>query len=160
LEHAGRHSTPFEQRQMAAISLCSGLVAQVAAEHAGMIDPELAFVCASLRNFGRLLLGTFMTDDFRDALAEAEKGIGDEAYRARVGLTPFDLGYELLKSANLPGVILNAVKKYERGGDHGLDWSDQAVRNLSRFSLELSEIALDPDITDRNFATRQAALVR
>ena len=160
LEHAGRSSTPMEQRQMATISLCSGLVAQVAASHAGAINPELAFVCASLRNFGRLLLGTFMTDDFRAAMDAANQGLGDDAYREKFGLTPFDLGYELLKTANLPAVILNAVKKHEVPSDGKLDWADKAVRKLASFSLELSELALNPDVTDANFSKVQAELVR
>ena len=160
LDHAGRTSTPYEQRQMAAISLTSGLIAQVAAEHAGVLNPETAFVCASLRNFGRLLLGTFMTDDFREALAAAEAGEGDEAFKRIFGLTPFSLGYELLKSANLPPVILNAVRLNEPVGGPEVAWSEKIMHRLASFALKFSEASLNSDLNDRAFARAQQDLIK
>lgn len=162
LDHAGRTSTPFEQRHMASVSLCSGFLAQVAAEHAGILNPETAFVCASLRNFGRLLLGTFMTDDFRAAMEASDAGEGDEAYRRIFGLTPFALGYELLKSANLPASILHAVRQHEpsNGSGSGIAWSDKAMHKLASFSLELSDLALNADLNDKAFADRQQVLIK
>ena len=60
-DHAELTVSPAEQRQMANISLCSGMIAQITAESSPLISPQLAFLCASLRNFGPLLLRTFLT---------------------------------------------------------------------------------------------------
>ncbi len=160
LDHAGRTSSAWEQRQMAAISLTSGLVAQVMAEHAGAINPETAFVCASLRNFGRLLLGTFMIDEFREAVAAADSGEGDAAFTRVFGLSPFQLGYELLKSANLPSPILNAVRQHEPPAGAEVAWSERIMHKLATFSLKFSELSLDSDVADRGFAKAQEEMIR
>ncbi len=160
LDHAGRTSTAWEQRQMASISLTSGLIAQVMAEHAGVINPETAFVCASLRNFGRLLLGTFMIDEFREAISAADAGEGDAAFTRVFGLSPFQLGYELLKSANLPKPILNAIRQHEAPAGADVAWSDRIMHKLAAFSLQFSELALDSDINDRSFARAQDQMIR
>jgi len=52
----------MDQRDTAMLALCSGLVAQQVSRDRGTPDPEQAFVAASLRNFGRLLLATYLTD--------------------------------------------------------------------------------------------------
>ncbi len=150
LDHAERSTSPTEQRQMSTLSLCSGMVAQVVAERSPLMSPELAFVCAALRNFGRLLLGTFMTDDFRSARDAAEAGAGDIAYRKAFGLTPLELGYELLKSANLPKPILNAVRQHELPDDEAA-WTDRKMQRLAAVALEISEVTLDASLDARKF---------
>ncbi|MCC5022216.1 MAG: HDOD domain-containing protein [Candidatus Synoicihabitans palmerolidicus] len=160
LDHAGRSNSPTEQRQMASVSLCSGIVAQITAEHAGVLNPEHSFVCASLRNFGRLLLGTFMNSEFREAMIAADAGEGDDAYKRLFGLTPFELGYELLKSANLPASILNAIRQNEPAAGQNVSWSDKAMHKLATFSLELSKVALDGEINDHPFVRAQTRLVK
>ncbi|WP_221029536.1 HDOD domain-containing protein [Actomonas aquatica] len=160
LDHAGRTNSSYEQRQMASISLTSGIVAQVMAEHAGVMNPETAFVCASLRNFGRLLLGTFMVHEFREALAAAEAGEGDAAFQRVFGLTPYALGYELLKSAHLPKPILNAVRQFEPPPGPDFPWSERILHQLATFSLTFSEMALDGDLPDSVFSQRQQDLIK
>ena len=160
LDHAGRTTTPYEQRHMAAVSLTSGLIAQVAAEHAGVLNPETAFVCASLRNFGRLLLSTFLTHDFREATATAETGEGEQAFTRIFGLTPFSLGYEVLKSANLPPSILNAVRLNEPTGGPEVEWSEKVMHRMASFALKFSEVALNRDLNDRVFAKSQQDLIK
>jgi HD-like signal output (HDOD) protein len=161
MEHAGRTTTPAAQREMAAISLCSGLVAQVAAEQMALIDPEQAFVCAALRNFGRLLLGTFMNDEFRAARDLAEtNGSEDDAYRSVFGLTPVELGYELLKSSALPEPILNAIRSLPPQALHQAAWADRRLAHLSRFALQLSELALDPKYDASGFGQASTQLMQ
>ncbi len=159
LDHADRTNTAAEQQHMAAVSVTSGLIAQAMAENAGFISPETAFVCASLRNFGRLLMGTFMVDDFRAALVAADGGEGDDAFVRVFGMSPFELGYELLKSSNLPGAILHAVRETELPADAELAWSDRMLHKVARFSLRFSELALDSDLDDLAFNQVQQDLV-
>ena len=161
MEHAGRSTTPTEQREMAAVSLCSGLIAQVAAEHMSLIDPDQAFVCASLRNFGRLVLGTFMTSEFAEARQLAERdGNDDEAYREIFGLTPLELGYELLKSSALPEPILNAVRNLPPETLEQAAWAERRLAHLARFSLQLSEMVLDPKFDSASFGVASTELMR
>ncbi len=160
MEHAGRASTPTEQREMAAISLCSGLIAQVAAEHMALVDPEQAFVCAALRNFGRLVLGTFMTTEFVSARQLAERdGNDDEAYREVFGLTPLELGYELLKSTALPESILHAIGHLPPEKLEQAAWAERRLAHLARFSLRLSELVLDPKYDAGSFGVASTELM-
>lgn len=160
MEHAGRSTTPAEQREMAALSLCSGLVAQVASEHLGLIDPEQAFVCASLRNFGRLVLGTFMSSEFAEARELAEHEGDDEAFRRIFGLTPLELGYELLHSASLPETILNAIRDLPPQSLDGSAWAERRLVHVTKFALQLSELVLNPKFDPAQFATAANELVR
>lgn len=159
LEHAGRSTTPTEQREMAAISLCSGLVAQVAAEHMALVDPEQAFVCASLRNFGRLVLGTFMSSEFAEARELAERDGDDEAFRSVFGLTPLELGYELLNSGSLPEPILNALRDLPPESLDGSAWSERRLVHVAKFALQLSELVLNPKYDPDAFAAAAKELV-
>lgn len=159
LDHADRTNSAAEQKHMAAVSVTSGLIAQAMAENAGFISPETAFVCASLRNFGRLLLGTFMVDEFREALVAADRGEGENAFVRIFGLSPFHLSYELLKSSNLPGSILHAVHEQEFPAEAEIAWSDRMLHKVSRFSLRFSELALDSDLDDLAFDQQQQDLV-
>lgn len=159
LEHAGRSTTPTEQREMAALSLCSGLAAQVAAEHMALVDPEQAFVCASLRNFGRLLLGTFMTSEFAEARDLAEREGDDEAFRSVFGLTPLELGYELLHSASLPEPILNAIRDLPPESLDGSAWAERRLVHVTKFALQLSELVLNPKYDPARFTEAANELV-
>lgn len=99
-----------EHRETASLALASGLFAQ---EFAGIVDPsiaEQAFVCAALRNYGRLLLSVFLAEDFREARALAARMDGDDAYRDVFGLTPLELSHLLLQSNNLPESIMRTLR--------------------------------------------------
>src|SRR6201999_4307940 len=106
--HASRSRNPEEQREAAAMALTAGCVAQSVADGRMFLDAEQAFICACLRNFGRIVMTTYMAEDYREAKSMAHDGTDDEGFRTVFGLTPLELGRELLKSANLPEALLNA----------------------------------------------------
>jgi eukaryotic-like serine/threonine-protein kinase len=161
MEHAGRASSTAEQREMAATSLCSGLIAQVAAEQMTLLDPEEAFVCAALRNFGRLVLGVVMSEEFHEARLRAERdGNDDEVFRDVFGLTPLDLGYELLKSSTLPEPILNAIRDLPATALENVASGERQLAQLARFSLEMSQMALDPKIDASAFSAASFELMQ
>ena len=159
MEHVDRTHSDLVQNEMASLSLCSGLVAQAAAAHGCILDPDMAFICGSLRNFGRLLLSTFATGDFEQARRNRDNTTEDEAYRRTFGLTPLDLGYELLRSRGLPELVLNAVSEVPAAIVAALPWIDRQYVRLAQFSLELAEAAFDPDTPTAAFAERTEAIV-
>lgn len=153
IENAERTLNPHEKREIAALALCSGLMAEAVMNRHGTHEPEQAFICASLRNYGRLLMTTFMLDEYRQAREISAEGISeDEAFRRVFGLTPLELGYHLLESANLPEAILKSLKALP------VDALRQAATGneiellvLADLSVRLGELALKPDLSAADF---------
>lgn len=154
IENAERTLNPAEKREIAALALCSGLMAESVMEKHGTNSPEHAFICASLRNYGRILMTTFMIEEYRRAraLAEQEGASEDEAFNKVFGLTPLELGYHLLESAHLPDPILkslralpvDAVRKAARQ-------PDVEILLLADLSVKLCELALRSDLSAEEF---------
>jgi HD-like signal output (HDOD) protein len=154
IENAERTLNPAEKREIAALALCSGLMAESVMEKHGTNSPEHAFICASLRNYGRILMTTFMIEEYRRAraLAEQEGASEDEAFNKIFGLTPLELGYHLLESAHLPDPILrslralpvDAVRKAARQ-------PDVEILLLADLSVKLCELALRSDLSAEEF---------
>lgn len=159
IERTSRHQTGEEQREACALALTSGCLAQTAAASRMRLDPEQAFVCAALRNYGRIVMAGCMRDDYRDAQQRATGCPDDEAYREVFGLTPLELGRELLKAANLPEDMLNAVRELPPGALTVLDRHPEAqMMALVDFSSKLARLALQPEAAPGAFATQAAEL--
>ncbi len=110
-QNAGHWRNTPEQREMAAIAVCSGMLAQtLVQQRESSIDDELAFVCASLRNYGKLLLASFLIDDFRAARMRAESEDEETAFREVFGIGPLALGQEILQKSTLPKSITTALR--------------------------------------------------
>ena len=111
-ESAGQNLNSFEQREIAALSVCSGLLAQslVRERRSQTIDAELLFVCSSLRNYGKLLMSSFLVEQYREAKSLALEMDSDAAFRHVFGLTPLALGRYLLQSTNLPRSIMACLR--------------------------------------------------
>lgn len=105
--------TRFGEQQthdVAATALSTAVMAKTVAERIPGLNPEQAFVCGALRHYGKLLLSTFMPDEYLDA-QELSRGMGmDNAFRTTCGLTPFELGSRILGESNLPKVIRHAIE--------------------------------------------------
>ena len=153
IENAERTLNPHEKREIAALALCSGLMAEAVMNRHGTHEPEQAFICASLRNYGRLLMTTFMLDEYRQAREISAEGLSeDEAFRRVFGLTPLELGHHLLESANLPEAILKSLRALP------VDALRQAATGteiellvLADLSVKLGELALKPDLSAADF---------
>ena len=107
------------QREMAVLSLLKGIVAQSLAE-SGRGDPEQAFLVGALRNYGQLLLATFLPDEYERARAlAAEGGDDDRAFRVVFGLTPRGLASTVLSTIPLAPELLDAIARQadHRSGD-------------------------------------------
>lgn len=159
IEHAARNRSPDEQREAAALALCSGFIAQNAAEGRFMLDPSHAFVCTTLRHFGRIVLTTFMVDEYREARALAGDGDDDEAFRQVLGLTPLELGRQLLKASHLPDAITDALRECPPEAIAACeDAADAQLLALTDFSAKLAELSFAPQINAAEFAVRSQAL--
>ena len=87
LENAESSGSGNLAPSVAALALASGLMAQTMVEKTGTGDPDQAFVCTALRNYGRLLLANFIPDRYRQAQELAVKAGWDAACRQVFGLT-------------------------------------------------------------------------
>ncbi|HTZ21930.1 MAG TPA: HDOD domain-containing protein [Opitutaceae bacterium] len=140
-----------DQRDSAMLALCSGLVAQQVSRDRGAPDPEQAFVAGSLRNFGRLLLATYLTDQFREAQQHADGKLSDEAYREIFGLTALELGYELLQSTSLPAGVLDALREFSPQTFALVGPDSASLLIVSEFAVKLCELAMDRELTTEGF---------
>jgi HD-like signal output (HDOD) protein len=155
IENAERTLNPHEKREIAALALCSGLMAEAVMSRHRTHEPEQAFICASLRNYGRLLMTTFMLDEYRQAREISAEGISeDEAFRRVFGLTPLELGHHLLESANLPEPepILKSLRALPIDALRQAATSDEIeLLILADLSVKLGELALKPDLSAVDF---------
>lgn len=155
IEQTTRGQSGEEQREMAALSLTAACLAQSLAARCPGLDAEQAFVCAALRNFGRIIMVTCMLDEYRDAQKLAESGPDDEACREVFGLTPLELGYELLKAANLPEEILVALRELPPEALTALGRQPAApMLTLVDFSAKLASLSLSAALTGADYLSR------
>jgi HD-like signal output (HDOD) protein len=144
-------TTAADQRDTAMLALCSGLVAQQVSRDRGTPDPEEAFVAASLRNFGRLLLATYLTDQYQETRRLASEKPSDEAYREIFGLTALELGFELLQSTNLPTGVLDALREFSPQTFDLVGPESASLLIVSEFAVKLCELAMDRELTAEDF---------
>ncbi len=159
MKHVSGGQSDAERQQAVAQALTSGCIAQAAAKSRMLLDPEQAFVCAALRNFGRIVLATYLTDEYRAASEVADAETDDEAWRAHFGLTPLELGRELLKASDLPEEILAALRELPAAALAVLDTAPSAqMLAIADFSSRLAALALKPDLSAADFARQGRAL--
>ncbi len=140
-----------DQRDTAMLALCSGLVAQQVSRDRGAPDPEEAFVAGSLRNFGRLLLATYLEDQYHEARQLAGDKLTDEAYREVFGLTALELGFELLQSTNLPTGVLDALREFSPQTFAMVGPESASLLIVSEFAVKICELAMDRELTTDEF---------
>lgn len=159
LERAQHASSTDAQRVAAAVSLASGLMAQRSAALGAGIDPDEAFVCASLRNLGRLALTTFFPEPWERVRERAFGGSLDDACRQEFGLTPLELTRHLLEPARLPAVIMGALEKTDEAAlNSGALAGNQRLHALTEFAGAVADLAFDPTFSADAFANRFASL--
>jgi HD-like signal output (HDOD) protein len=160
VENAERTLNPSEKREIAALALCSGLIAETVMTRHGSLSAEQAFICASLRSYGRLLMTSFMIDEYRRAQLMAVSGMNeDEAFNRVFGLTPLELGHHLLASAHLPGAILKSLRALPPDAIKlATQNPDIELLMLSDLSVRICELALRPDVSAAEFEQRAQVL--
>lgn len=153
LENARHMANPYEQREIASLSVCSGLLAEFLTQSENLnVNPELAFVCSSLRNYGKLLMASFAIEEYRKAKKLAIDMEYDEAYRSVFGMQPLDLGQHILKSANLPQSITATLKDLSPKEFARLAKSPkEQLLAISELGVLISEVIFDSDVVPEEF---------
>ncbi len=152
-ESAGQGSNTYEQRQAAALCVCSGMLAkQLYKNPDAERQAELIFVCASLRNYGRLLLSTFKADDYRLARSHALEMPEDEAFETVFGLTPLAIAQAILERTNLPKSIMYSLRKLTKEvTSHPACSVEDETLLLSELAVELCAVVFDEKVTPEAF---------
>jgi HD-like signal output (HDOD) protein len=157
VEQTHRGRSPDEQREAAAHALCSGFIAQSVAEAQGTVPSEHAYVCAALRHFGRIVMTSFMTEEYRRARGRTDVVPEDTAFREIFGLTPLELGHELLRAEHLPEEILSALRACDPESITASSVTpEQRMLVIADFSTQLCEL-LFKEGPDAATFTEQAA---
>lgn len=150
-----------EKRHVAAHALVSGLIAQAVRQRRRPDDAEEAFVCAALRNYGRIMLANFLPAEYRQALAAVPSQGEAAAFRAGFGLSPLELSVALLEQSRMPrGVMigLREVSNAERASSHLPVELELPV--IADFAEELCRLANEPGLDVREFGEQAMRLVR
>src|SRR5688572_2682845 len=160
-EQVSRTHSPDAQREYAAQSLMSGCIAQKLAAGRAMLDKQQAFICASLRNFGQIVLTSCMAEEFQQLRKESGGEPDDDGYRKVFGLTPLELGHQLLDAANLPEEILCTLRAIPPEAFGVLEQKpEDQMRALTEFAGELAALTLDPRSDPADFPAKSRALAR
>jgi len=158
----GAHSQAVAQtnRELAAMSMISGLAAAEICRRRGASDPDLAFICGALRNYGRMLAATFLSAEYAAILPPGRPG-ADESFRSVFGLTPMELGREVMTGRMLPKSILNTlVGQSPLDRRYCCDTATGALTGAADFGLRFAELLHGADLSDSNFERRIEGLSR
>ena len=161
VENAGPRNAP-EQREAAAHALCAGLLAQGCAQSLGSIDPDLAFACAALRQFGNIILPAVSIDHYREVVERLKTKPEDIAYRGIFGVTPLELSRKLLAPSRLPEEITRSLRdcQPESIGGAAASTYDSKLLGVADFGGQLARITLDAGNSADLFLERSRALAR
>jgi HD-like signal output (HDOD) protein len=160
LESAGGTSVPPEQREAASGALCAGLLAQGIAESLGTHDAELAFACATLRHFGRILMAALSPELFREAQQLGRTHPPEESgFRRRFGLTSLELSRRVLAAARLPAEVLATLRDAEPEALYGTATKHETrLAAIADYGTRLGTLSMDRDAGHDVFL-RQAQLL-
>jgi HD-like signal output (HDOD) protein len=161
LENTGGAGNPPEQREAAAQALCAGLLAQGTAQFCGTLDPETAFACAALRQFGHILLPAVSLEHYRAARERLKTMPADLAWRGVFGLTPLDLSRRLLAASRLPDEVMHSLRDCEPAAIARLPLStDNRLLAVADLGGRLATLTLDATCGPDVFAEQSRKLAR
>jgi hypothetical protein len=160
LEGAHSETVARANRELAGMSLISGLVAAEICRRRGGSDPDLAFICGALRNYGRILAATFLAEEYAGVLPPERPG-AEESFRAVFGLTPLELGRDIMTTRLLPKSILNTMAALSiMDRRHCCSTATGVVTGAADFGVRFAELLLAPDLNRSNFERRVEGLSR
>ncbi len=161
LENAESPLSADTSRELGGLSLISGLFAGDLCRRLPGVEPDLAFVCSALRSYGRLLMATFMAEDYAAAtrIAASESTTPDASFTEIFGLTPLVLGQELLSNLQLPDVMLDSLRQIpEDRRKEAFKVPTDALATVADLGLRLAETMMAPDLSLENFPARMEAI--
>ncbi len=161
IESTGRDGNPPEQREAATEALCAGLLAQGCAQTLGFVEPELAFACATLRQFGRIVLPVVSLELYREAKVLCADRSEDAAFKDRFGLTALELTRHLLSAVCLPEEVMATLHDCNPESMAGIATRyDARLLALSDFGGRLARCALDGNLRSEAFTEHTQRLAQ
>jgi len=162
IENTSGSGNPPEQRETTAKALCSGLLAHGCAHNLGSVDPELAFACAALRQFGHIVLPVVSLEHYREVPVLMKTKSEDLAYTELFGLTPLELSRQLLGAAKLPAEVLESLNECNPELMSATMVSTYSARivGVADFSCRLASLAMDGGNNASRFDTLSVELAQ
>ncbi len=159
LENTLQGSHSEAQRESAALALCGGLLAQSLASDKSAQDPEQAFVFACLRQYGRLILTSFLPQEFEQVEKRPANESEVAASRRILGLSPLELTYVLFEASRFPREILRYMQDLPPARLAAASTGpEDEMAAIAQFSGELAELVVSPRITAAEFSQRAEGL--
>lgn len=160
LEGAENRVNSAEGREVSGQALCSALLAEEVIRALSLADPEEAFVCAALRNYGRLLLSTFLVEEYRHAMAMTQTTSPDKAFRLTFGLTPLEVSQRILGEVRLSGIgpemFLPASPSLLHCKHPG---TEESLLVAAEFAAAFSELVSSPELKSDDYERKVAQLM-
>lgn len=152
IENAEKRFGADESHDVAAVALSSAMTAQAIVQRMPGMNPEQAFVCGALRHYGKLLMSTFLPDEYLDAQELAKERPVETAHREVFGLSPLELGRRILSESNLSKVIQHALQPAlpDMIRSKKLNDADKLIV-ISDFSAKLCELLDEPDLSTKTY---------
>lgn len=155
MESAEKRFGHEKSHDVAAVALSTAMTAQAVAQRTPGMNAEQAFVCGALRHYGKLLLSTFMPDEYLDVQEAARETTFDLESTRYFGLTPLDLGQRVLAESNLPKLIQNTLEPARHDLIRSEKLSDlEKLVVVTDFSARLCELIDEPGLTTQSYKTR------
>jgi HD-like signal output (HDOD) protein len=161
IESAEKRFGEEKSHEVAAVALSTAMTAQAIAQRTPGLNPEQAFVCGALRHYGKLLLSTFLPDEYLDAMELAHQMPVDAAFRKSVGLTPLELGQRILAESSLPKVIQHALEPARPDLIRSKKLTDtEKLLVVADFSEKFCELIDQSDLTNVTYEAGVAQLLK
>ena len=109
LKNANRRFSADDFDEVACITLISALMSEAIMENRKSHNPEHTFVCAALRNYGRLVLASFFPEEYREAMKFGESKGFEPAIRWIFGMNSLEISKDILRRAKLPQSLLRFI---------------------------------------------------
>nr|MCU0793602.1 HDOD domain-containing protein [Opitutaceae bacterium] len=155
MENLRRPGAAKVHRQAATVALANSLLTQTYAQLKGRDDAEYAFLYASLRQFGHLLLAAFLPEDYQRALGE-RRTLGDFnlACRKLFGLTAHEVGVEHLKTMQFPSALLSSLQPFSPALlTSAKDSPSTQLLLASEMGRQIAELVMDDAVTPEEYQT-------
>jgi hypothetical protein len=161
MENAEKRSGRDSTHDVSGTALGGALLAQVLSQRVAGVNAEQAFVAGALRHYGKLLLSTFLPDDYLEAMESGRGTTFDSACNTIFGLDPLELGRRILGEANLPKLLHHSLDPagHELIRSKKLTDPDKLIV-VSDFSGRVAEMLSDPSITQGGFNQRMEQMLQ
>jgi hypothetical protein len=161
LESANSESSTAANRELAGNALVGGLVAAEMCRRGASSEPEMGFICGALRNYGRLLAATFMPSEYAETSRPARQLGSAESFVSAFGMTPMELGRQIMANLRLPNTILNTLVDLSPQDRRFCSaTATSALTGAADLGLRFAELLQSPGLDRYNFEPRVQALSR